>query len=262
VAARGLPGIDHNECVKSGPTTLSGPSTSFTEREKSMESRLRGAAFVLRVAALGLVMIAGGRARADLVIFQDQAMFLNSAAQNGATLFTETFESAAPNSTQVGNIQLSGDAIIQQDGSRFGEGQEVDSNGGSFTLTFAHPINQLGFNIFDLGTLTSNDPPFSPIPQTLSVTLSNGDAGTLVSNFTGDQGNELFFGLSDSSMFTSITFTNAPSGTDIIGLDNASYGANTAVSTPEPSTVVLVISALPAGLVWMWKRRRRAVIVA
>ena len=129
-------------------------------------------------AVLGLIFGVAGQARAELIVTTTEAAFQANVTAGNASLATENFDSAAIGAKVVGPITIGGDGSIQNSSDngfgfvgRFGDDQEIYSpNTSTLTLTFATAINQLSFDLFDLGTLGTT---------TFSVVLNNGDSATL-----------------------------------------------------------------------------------
>ena len=118
-------------------------------------------------------------------------------------------------------------------------------NGGQpLSFAFAGPINAFGFSIRDFGTLSTTN---------LWLTV-NGVTAPLLSNFLGSSGNTRYFGVTDSSPFSSVVLSGGVSG-DNYYLDKVSFGAASAAgSVPEPASWAMLIAGF--GLVGGIMRRQ------
>lgn len=110
----------------------------------------------------------------------------------------------------------------------------------TITFTFAAPVNAFGINVGDLGTVGATD---------FSATLSNGDAATFFTGYSGISYGQLFVGVIDSTPFTSVTFYGtAPD--DGIYFDRMQIAA-----VPEPETYAMLLVGL--GLLGAASRRKK-----
>jgi len=118
------------------------------------------------------------------------------------------------------------------------------------TFTFSSPISAFGVAIGGAGDVA---------PITLVASLSNGDTANALTNYTGAFDvfitNRQFFGIIDTTSFTSIAFTGNNSG-DGIFLDTMYYG-NVTTAVPEPASALL-LSAGFAILGLRWRRKSHA----
>jgi hypothetical protein len=193
---------------------------------------------------------------ANAAVFTDPALF--AAATPG--LVTDDFESSTFDGTTItfgaGTITCSGGNFCNTFfGNEFGgvpplalSGTKAPFFGTPDTLTFSFlaPITAFGIYIGGAGDVGI---------QTLTASLSNGDAFTVLDNYTnasGDfDGNTNFFGVSGASPFTSISFTGADID-DGVFFDDMSFQPANAV--PIPATPLLVLAGL-AALAFVRRRR-------
>lgn len=125
-------------------------------------------------------------------------------------------------------------------------------NGGQpLSFAFAAPVNAFGFSIRDFGTLSTTN---------LWLTV-NGVTVPLLSSFLGSSGNTRYFGVTDSSPFSSVVLSGGVSG-DNYYLDKVSFGA--AIETgavPEPASWAMLIAGF--GLVGgMMRRQNKQIALA
>jgi hypothetical protein len=194
-----------------------------------------------------------------------QASFLSGLLNPGI----ETFEGIADNTAAPFNVNfangvtatLAGGGIVNSladnttngagrygvTGDPDGDERYLDLGGGAnaFTLTFSQPVSAFGFYGIDIGDFNGQ------------VTLTT--AGGLnqvfnVGNSTGILGGSvLFWGVIDpNATFTSVSFGNTGSGTDVFGFDDFTVGTPQQVRVPEPASFLL----LGAGLAMAGLRRR------
>jgi len=123
----------------------------------------------------------------------------------------------------------------------------VEVQGGTLTFTFADPINSFGAYLTGVQNFTQD-----------TITFSDGSTQVIDVPETGTAGNigaVDFVGFTDSgASISSITIFAGNNGYDDIGVDDVSYGA--AVSaTPEPGSVVLLLTGCMALGLLVWQRR-------
>lgn len=122
------------------------------------------------------------------------------------------------------------------------------------TFTFTSPITEFGIIIGGAGDVAAN---------TMTATLSNGDSALALNNYTGPfcvfnqagcGSNSQFFGIIDSSSFTSVTFSPNNSA-DGIFFDTMYYGSGT-TATPEPTSVAFLLAGCAAIGIGRYRRSR------
>jgi hypothetical protein len=148
--------------------------------------------------------------------------------------------------------------ITNSNGALFGDNtingpdstQYVTTGTGSITFTFSASEKYFGLlwgsvdtyntlEFFDstnksLGTITGTD----------VNSMANGDQGP---------GGSIYVNINSSIAFTKVV---ASATSNAFEIDNVAYSAT--VLSPEPSTIVAAVSALPIGLAWAWRRRKRS----
>jgi hypothetical protein len=168
---------------------------------------------------------------------QAQTVFTSEAAFTAATTSTTlvTFDGFPFGSAPLtsGGVTLSdpenGANLVSVDSNFFGSGNVMAaattlSLPPLLTISLSAPVTALGINVIDLGTIS---------PTTLGFTLSNGNTGTFFSNFLGAPLGVLFAGVTTTTPFSSITFSNSAIG-DAVGFDNLRFGTNAAAVNPVP----------------------------
>ncbi len=127
----------------------------------------------------------------------------------------------------------------------------VETGDKGFTITFADPVAAFGFWGVDIGDF-GGDLIIKTTNDTYTLNTKNNPGGSV-----------LFWGIIDTSLFTSITFSNTAAGTDYFAFDNMTIGSlaqinpNTGSEVPEPSTIALAGAGL-IGLVTAARRRQAA----
>lgn len=122
----------------------------------------------------------------------------------------------------------------------------------SLSISFDTPVAAFGFDGIDIGDFSGK----------VFVTTSDGTASTTYdvgNTLNGLGGSVLFWGLIDTdNPFTSVTFSNTNSGTDVFGFDRMTIGDVDQVvpPVPVPATLPLVLTAM-GGLAALRARRRK-----
>lgn len=179
-----------------------------------------------------------------------------TSATDGIELTSEGFETpfAAANTLTFGNLTISCANCSAARSSSYpsaGAASLAINGGQPLSFAFASPVNAFGFSIRDFGTLSTTS---------LSLTV-NGTTQSLLSNFLGSSGNTHYFGVTDSSPFSSLTLSGGVSG-DIYYLDSISFGAaGAAGAVPEPASWAMMIGGF--GMVGgMMRRQKRTAVLA
>ncbi len=209
-------------------------------------------------------VIVAGQVQAAVSTYSNEAAF-GAAAPAGATF--ESFETAVAGTTSVsftgGTFSCSGSAYcpgffgINTDLANTGSQSVFFASPDSATFTFDTPINAFGIMIGGAGDVA---------PITLDALLSNGDSAAALTDYSGsfwvfntnagggasDGPNQQYFGVIDTTPFTSVTFK--PSNIDDgIFFDSMTYGAS-GTPIPEPATLTLLGLAL-GGLGFMSRKK-------
>lgn len=189
-------------------------------------------------------------------VFNNKAAF-SSAIGSGAQF--EGFESS-PASTSTGTrLDFSGISFSCSGTTYcpgfFGQSSAISDTGSksvyfaspdTATFTFSSGISGFGIAIGGAGDVS---------PITLSATLSNGDAATVLTSYAnssgGFSGNTVYFGITDSTPFTSVTFSPSNKA-DGIFFDSLTFKA--ASTVPEPTSIAL----LGLGLLGFAASRRKS----
>jgi hypothetical protein len=121
--------------------------------------------------------------------------------------------------------------------------------GGSATFTFSSPTNSFGTFLTGLQQIFSGT-------SGLVITFNDGTPETLNPPINVNGGAE-YFGLTDTSSFTSLTITNTTN--DAWGVDDTTFNGSPS-AVPEPTSLTLVATGLGfAGLVLRRQRNKRTV---
>lgn len=180
---------------------------------------------------------------------------------------TETFESVLTGSSSplpltfpgIGTATMTGTGILVNEhapGTTDGFGRYaisgskfVDTADEGLTITFDTPIAAFGFWGVDIGDFGGD----------LIIATTNGSYTLDTKN--NPSGSILFWGIIDTDLFTSITFSNTAPGSDTFGFDDMTIGLldqinpNPGGEVPEPSTIALAGAGL-IGLVAAARRRQ------
>jgi hypothetical protein len=192
------------------------------------------------VAALGLVVGTAGQARAELVLtFDDLGI-----ASNQGTVKPANWNYGGLNFKGAFFQAVYGDQVEQ--GAH--NGTDVLINGYTTEFTSKTDGGTFTLNSFDIG---------------LSFYTNPTDTVTLTLNYLGGGSTTSVLNLTQNFQTVTVNAANLTSvdlGTPTLGgyiaLDNISYDAP--ISAPEPSTLVMIASAVPLGIGWWLRRRRRA----
>lgn len=205
--------------------------------------------------AFAVVLAFASKCTLATITYNDEASF--SEALGGTSTVIESFEEP---STDTDMTPLSfPTADIACDGSTwcsdfFGTSPLMPTDGSqgvyfatpdSITFTFSSPITAFAVDIGDLGTRGATD---------LSVTLSNGNSTTLLTEYTGSSYSQTFIGLIDDVEFTTITFHGTVAD-DGIYFDRMQT-AVVAAPVPEPEASAMVITGLAVLGLFAYRRKR------
>jgi hypothetical protein len=200
-------------------------------------------------ASMSLIALACGTAYASTgTFYTSEAAFATAA---GSTSL-QSFESA-PGGTAT-NMIFS-DMSVSCTGTKycpgfFGQRNLGVASDGVLTVFFATPdtitftfaaSNAFGIDVIGLGTVGAS---------TMTMSISNGDAGIVATAYTGTASSKLFAGYVNASTFTSVTFS-ATAPDDGIDFDRAQLAA-----VPEPASYALMALGL-AGLAGATRMRKR-----
>lgn len=133
----------------------------------------------------------------------------------------------------INNTTINGRFNTSAGGSKY---YEVSGN---FTINFDQGISAFGFYGTDIGDFSGR----------VTLGLAGGGTTNLIvpNTINGANGSLLFFGFIDPTVsYTSITFGNTNSGTDVFGFDDMIIGdrAQVIVDVPEPGSAALLAIAL------------------
>jgi len=126
----------------------------------------------------------------------------------------------------------------------------VESGDKGFTVTFSDPVSAFGFWGVDIGDFGGD----------LIIQTTNGSYTLDTKNNPG--GSVLFWGIIDTDLFKSVTFSNTAAGTDYFAFDDMTIGSLAQVDpeklseVPEPNTIALVGAGL-TGVIMMTLRKKR-----
>jgi hypothetical protein len=164
---------------------------------------------------------------------------------------------SAPASITISNFQTTGGILAPFD-PNIGTGDFGDATGmlpGTLTLDNGTQFNDV-YQGFTFGTnysfeLDLSDPPAFPDGSSFAMTLYGSDGGTtLLSNNPDGSGSALRLDLSPDGL----TVTTAYAAQGVIATPQGSGNPGGAV--PEPSSLLLLVSALPVGLLVRRRLRR------
>lgn len=125
----------------------------------------------------------------------------------------------------------------------------VETGDKGFTITFADPVAAFGFWGVDIGDF-GGDLIIQTTNSTYTLNTRNNRGGSV-----------LFWGIIDTDLFTSVTFSNTAAGTDYFAFDNMTIGSleqinpNPGGEVPEPTTMALAGAGL-ASLIAVARRRQ------
>jgi hypothetical protein len=120
--------------------------------------------------------------------------------------------------------------------------------GDSVTMSFASPVNALGF--FIIGG------PYNNGDFTLSSTTATAISSNVLEETLGDGGQVIFLGITSTTAFSSATVSLDPSAGELWNLDDITTAQIPASPTPEPDSVVLAVEGLLAFCaLLLWKMR-------
>ncbi len=194
--------------------------------------------------------LGAGRADAGAVLYTNESTFIAASGTLGFESFegltatnTETapfsavlaaFTVSTPAGSPAGvwNTPFLGDHAT--DGANY---IEINQFTPTITFLFSSAINKFGLTITDYGDFTATP---------LAFSTNAGASGSAAAGSKPD-GNEQFFGIIDTTPFTSITFT----GSDPFAIDGVRFGSG-AGTVPEPTSALL----LGAGLLAVVAARR------
>jgi len=107
----------------------------------------------------------------------------------------------------------------------------------SITMSFASPINALGMYIILSGTPAADD-------FTLNAGSATASSSAVIQQVLGDGGQVLFLGLTDTTGFSSATISLNGSAGEIWNLDDVVSATAPTSTTPEPGSLMLLVTGL------------------
>ena len=220
----------------------------------------------LSVAALSMILLAGGHARAAVVTFLGADNSVSSLAQMTNSTAAETaFSAAVPGASTItfetslpSGVSVSGGSTTNNSGCGALCGFNTTPGGqffylleaGSATFTFSTPINAFGMYITGLQT--------DLVPQE-TLTFFDGSQQT-INTPTSTGGGGAFVGFTDfGQSIVSVTY-NATN--DIVSLDDVLYSGASVSSVPLPGALPLFATGLGALGLLGWRRNRKAAAAA
>jgi len=205
---------------------------------------------MIKLLTIGLISLASLNAH-GAVFYTSEASFLTSAGSTTLESFENTPGGSSTN-MNFGTVGVSCTGTTYCPGF-FGRSTSYGVTNGAYSVFFATPdtitftfssaINSFGIDVTDLGTTGVTD---------LTLSTSNNASQVLFSGYSAATLNQLFAGVTDSTPFTSVTFSATASG-DGIYFDSAQYATNSSI--PEP----MILSLMGIGLAGLrFSRRRKA----